>query len=146
MRWADLAARVMQAERIAPEHVLIALAEADFPCVACEVLKDLGVPLKEVSRPLGLDRLAYLTKINVDHFFWREEVDELPCSDAGARLISDAREESRKMGHNYLGTEHLLLALLRREETTAAKVLLQLGVDIDVLRKRTVQMLSPPTG
>jgi ATP-dependent Clp protease ATP-binding subunit ClpC len=56
---------------------------------------------------------------------------ELPLSDEARRIINYAKEEAKQFGHDYVGTEHLLLGILRHEDSTGAQILFSFGVDID---------------
>jgi ATP-dependent Clp protease ATP-binding subunit ClpC len=71
-------------------------------------------------------------------------------TDRARRVIVLAQEEARLLDHNYIGTEHLLLGLIREEDDVAAKVLGDLGVSLDAVRDRVVSMIArgnqPPRG
>ena len=58
------------------------------------------------------------------------------------QVVVLAQEEARTLKHNYIGTEHILLGLLREGESVAAQVLTGLGADLDGTRERVVQMLA----
>ena len=57
-------------------------------------------------------------------------------------MLRSAVEEALRLGHNYVGTEHLLLGLLSDEDSVAAKVLLDLNASYDVIRDRTLELLA----
>jgi ATP-dependent Clp protease ATP-binding subunit ClpC len=72
-----------------------------------------------------------------------DEIEALPPSDHAQEAAQYAIEEARAMRHNYVGTEHLLLGLMRNPETVAAQVLTNLGLEIDAVRD-AVRRLSGP--
>jgi ATP-dependent Clp protease ATP-binding subunit ClpA len=61
-------------------------------------------------------------------------------------VIDYAFQEARKFNHNYVGTEHLLLGLLREEEGVAAQILMNLGLHLEHVREETVNLLGPASG
>ncbi|MFZ5596316.1 MAG: ATP-dependent Clp protease ATP-binding subunit [Bacillota bacterium] len=67
---------------------------------------------------------------------------EIALTPRGKRVLELSVEEARQMGHNYVGTEHLLLGLIREGEGLAAQVLKSLGADLDRVRRVVVQMLG----
>lgn len=73
--------------------------------------------------------------------------DPLPFTPRAARLLSDlARAEASTLGHNYVGTEHLLLALLRQPRGAVEAMLAALGVDADRVRTNVLQLMSGHDG
>ncbi len=98
-----------------------------------------------------------LASLNIHLAIVRAEVEELiGRGEAGGReigytprakkVIELAMEEAVKLGHNYVGTEHLLLGLIREGEGVAAQVLSSLGADIVLVRQRVIEMLGGYTG
>src|SRR5881296_4141020 len=69
-------------------------------------------------------------------------IGEIPFTPRAKRVLELAVEEARSLGHNYVGTEHLLLGLIREGEGVAAKVLLELGVDRKRVREETLKLLG----
>src|SRR5207244_10074438 len=67
---------------------------------------------------------------------------EIPVTARVKRVLELAGEEARSLGHDYVGTEHLLLGLIREGEGVAAKVLLELGVDRKRVREETLKLLG----
>ena len=64
-----------------------------------------------------------------------------------AKMVLElAYDEARRLGHNYIGTEHILLALIREGEGVAAQVLMNLGVDLDKTRNEVIKMLGEEYG
>jgi ATP-dependent Clp protease ATP-binding subunit ClpC len=111
-------------EFVGTEHLLWGLAKENHG-VAAATLEQFNVNLK----PLRKDVEALLeSRPHVD------VVEKLPQSQEVKDAIDHAVEEARLMRHNYVGTEHLLLGLLRDPETIAAQVLTNLGLKIDAAR------------
>jgi len=67
---------------------------------------------------------------------------KLPYTPRAKKVIELAFEEARSLGHNYVGTEHLLLGLLREQEGVAARVLMNLGVKLDDVREEVLNLLG----
>src|SRR6478752_2286509 len=63
-------------------------------------------------------------------------------TDRARRVVVLAQEEARLLGHNYIGTEHILLGLIREGEGVAAQVLVKLGADLNRVRQQVIQLLS----
>ena len=66
----------------------------------------------------------------------------LPLTPRPQKVIDNAREEGRKLNHNYVGTEHLLLGLVREEESVAAQVLQNLGLTPGEVRQEVLSILG----
>src|SRR5215469_16642156 len=67
-------------------------------------------------------------------------------TDRARRVVVLAQEEARELGHNYIGTEHILLGLLREEEGVAARALAAMGIGLDVVRREVRQIIGPGEG
>src|ERR671927_1863532 len=67
-------------------------------------------------------------------------------TDRARRVVVLAQEEARMLNHNYIGTEHILLGLIREGEGVAAQVLQKLGADLNRVRQTVIQLLSGYTG
>src|SRR5215813_14342494 len=63
-------------------------------------------------------------------------------TDRARRVVVLAQEEARMLNHNYIGTEHILLGLIREGEGIAAQVLVKLGADLNRVRQQVIQLLS----
>src|ERR687888_659313 len=63
-------------------------------------------------------------------------------TDRARRVVVLAQEEARQLNHNYIGTEHILLGLIREGEGVAAQVLVKLGADLNRVRQQVIQLLS----
>lgn len=100
--------------------------------VAAKVLKSSGVNLK-------------VARIEVEKIIGRGSgfvAVEIPFTPRGKRVLELSLEEARQLGHNYIGTEHLLLGLIREGEGVAARVLENLGVDLSKVRNLVIRMLG----
>jgi ATP-dependent Clp protease ATP-binding subunit ClpC len=71
---------------------------------------------------------------------------DLPLSIEAKRVLSYAADESDRLNHTHIGTEHLLLGLLRTEHTVAAQVLADLGIDLEVVRQELRDIKTGTTG
>lgn len=111
-----------------PEHVLLALAKGHRG-VARMMLEELGVDLSEHSNDIRIQKEQPKTGLSGLY------------SGVG-ELFARANEEAGTRGHNYLGTEHLLLGLLRLDRHYCQKFLHDLGVDIDAARSALVKLLG----
>ena len=116
---------------IGTEQLLIGLIDEETG-IAAKVLRSMGVTLKdtrtEVERIIG--RGAGFVAV------------EIPFTPRAKRVIELSQEESRQLGHNYIGTEHLLLGLIRVDEGVACRVLANLGVDTTKIRTQVLRMLG----
>ncbi len=74
----------------------------------------------------------------------RASVDKLPQSQQAKDVVTHAVEEARTLGHNYIGTEHLLLGLMCDGKMISAQVLTNLGLQLSAVRDE-VQRLAPPS-
>ena len=116
---------------VGTEQVLLGLI-GEGTGVAAKTLKSMGVNLKdaraEVEKIIG--RGSGFVAV------------EIPFTPRAKRVLGLAWDEARQLGHNYIGTEHLLLALIRETEGVAAKVLENLGVDLNKVRNSVIKMLG----
>ena len=116
---------------VGTEQVLLGLI-GEGTGVAAKTLKSMGVTLKdaraEVEKIIG--RGSGFVAV------------EIPFTPRAKRVLGLAWDEARQLGHNYIGTEHLLLALIRETEGVAAKVLENLGVDLNKVRNSVIKMLG----
>jgi len=113
------------------EHILLGLVREDEG-VAAKVLTNLGVGLNKI-------RSALESTIQRSE---KPSSSEIGLTPAAKKVIELAIDEARHLGHNYIGTEHLLLGILRGEEGIAADVLSSFGVTIERARAETTQTLS----
>jgi len=116
---------------IGTEHLLLGLVR-EGEGVAAKVLGNLGVELNRVRSAVEFiigrgDRMI---------------VGEIGLTPRAKKVIELAVDEARRLGHHYIGTEHLLLGLVREGEGIAAGVLESLGVNLEKVRSQTIQVLS----
>ncbi len=116
---------------IGTEHLLLGLVR-EGEGIAAKVLYDMGVDLTKVRSA-------------VEFIIGRGErvnVGEISLTPRAKKVIELGFEEARRLGHNYIGTEHLLLGLVREGEGIAAGVLESLGVSLEKVRQRVIQAVS----
>ncbi len=115
---------------IGTEHLLLGLVREENG-VAVRVLRDLGVDPKQirerVERTVGRGQRAMYGKLSL--------------TPRTKRVIELAVDEARRLGHHYIGTEHLLLGLVRAGEGVAVDVLRSLGVGLDKVRSQTARVM-----
>lgn len=119
---------------VGTEQILLGLI-GEGNGVAAKVLQSLGVTLKAVREEVEKIIGRGIGFVGV----------EIPFTPRSRRVLELSLEESRSFGWTYIGTEHLLLALIRDGEGVAAKVLLNLGVDSKQVRTKVIEMLSETT-
>lgn len=116
---------------VGTEQVLLGLI-GEGTGVAAKTLKSMGVNLKdaraEVEKIIG--RGSGFVAV------------EIPFTPRAKRVLELSWDEARQLGHNYIGTEHLLLGLIREGEGVAARVLENLGVDLNKVRSNVIKMLG----
>jgi ATP-dependent Clp protease ATP-binding subunit ClpA len=117
---------------IGTEHVLLGLVE-EGAGVGATVLKNLGVDQRKVRL-----EVKKLIKIGADIV----PMGKRPNSPRVKKVIECAIEESRNLNHNYVGTEHLLLGLLREHDGIAAQVLMNLGLKLEEVREEVLHLLG----
>lgn len=119
-------------EYIGTEHILLGLVK-EGSGIGANVLKNLGVSL--ATARMAIEKLSPSGPEMVT-------MGKLPQTARAKRTSEYAVEESTKLGHNYVGTEHLLLALLRVDDGTAAKALVALGLKLEDVRKEVLEILG----
>jgi ATP-dependent Clp protease ATP-binding subunit ClpC len=117
---------------IGTEHLLLGLLR-EGQGIAASVLNNLG---------LDLDAIRQAVESMVSSTGGTLTIGEIPFTPRAKRVVELAVEEARQLGHNYVGTEHLLLGLIREGEGVAARVLLQMGVDRKKVREETLKLLG----
>src|SRR5258705_3107517 len=122
----------LQHDYIGTEHLLLGVIR-EGEAIAATVLNNLG---------LDLDRIRQEVETMVSASGGTMTIGEIPFTPRAKRVLELAVEEARSLGHNYVGTEHLLLGLIREGEGVAAKVLLELGVDRKRVREETLKLLG----
>ncbi|MEC7294186.1 MAG: ATP-dependent Clp protease ATP-binding subunit, partial [Planctomycetota bacterium] len=141
-RFTDRARKVMQLanqeaqrfnhEYIGTEHVLLGLIK-EGSGVAANVLKNLDVDLRKIR--LEVEKLVQSGPDMVT-------MGKLPQTPRAKKVIEYSMEEARNLNHNYVGTEHILLGLLREQEGVAAQVLMNLGLKLEDVREEVLNLLG----
>ncbi|MFC1674498.1 ATP-dependent Clp protease ATP-binding subunit [Candidatus Omnitrophota bacterium] len=125
-------ARRFNHDYIGTEHILLGLIR-EGEGVAAAVLEKLGVSLENIR--LEIEKLVQpgpSTQI----------IGDIPFTPRAKKALELAAEEARSLGHNYIGTEHLLLGLIREGEGVASQVLMNLGMDLAKVRKEIMEVLG----
>lgn len=124
-------ARLMNYPFVGTEHILLGLVR-EGEGVAARVLKEMGISAEAI-------------RAQVEQLVERVQgplVQEVSLTPRAKRVIELAIDEARQLGHNYIGTEHLLLGLVREGEGVAARALAALGVELDRLRAAVMEVLG----
>jgi len=125
-------ARRFNHDYIGTEHILLGLIR-EGEGVAAAVLQKLEVSLENIR--LEIEKLVQpgpATQI----------IGDIPFTPRAKKALELAAEEARSLGHNYIGTEHLLLGLIREGEGIASQVLLNLGMDLNSVRNEVMSLLG----
>ncbi len=120
---------------IGTEHLLLGLVK-EGEGIASAALANLGVDLKTLR--LEVEKLVEQGPATVS-------VGEIPFNPQAKKVLELSVEEARKFGHNYIGTEHLLLGLIKEGEGIAAHVLDNMKVDVEKVQREIVKLLGGPT-
>ncbi len=132
MALANQEAQRFNHEYIGTEHILLGLVK-EGSGVGANVLKNLDVDLRKVR--LEVEKLVKAGPEVV-------MMGKLPQTPRAKKVIECAIEEARSLNHNYVGTEHLLLGLLREHDGVAAQVLMNLGLKLDEVREEVLNLLG----
>ena len=125
-------ARRFNHDYIGTEHILLGLIR-EGEGVAATVLQKIGVSLENIR--LEIEKLVQpgpTTQI----------IGDIPFTPRAKKALELAAEEARALGHNYIGTEHILLGLIREGEGIASQVLLNLGMDLNTVRNEVMELLG----
>ncbi len=132
MALANQEAQRFNHEYIGTEHILLGLVK-EGSGVGANVLKNLDVDLRKVR--LEVEKLVKRGPDMVT-------MGRLPQTPRAKKVIEYAIEEARSLNHNYVGTEHLLLGLLREQDGVAAQVLMNLGLRLEDVREEVLNLLG----
>ena len=138
MALANQEAQRFNHEYIGTEHILLGLVK-EGSGVGANVLKNLDVDLRKVR--LEVEKLVKPGPEMVT-------MGKLPQTPRAKKVMEYAIEEARNLNHNYVGTEHLLLGLLREHDGVAAQVLMNLGLKLEEVREEVLNLLGagqPPS-
>jgi ATP-dependent Clp protease ATP-binding subunit ClpC len=129
-------ARSLNHSRIGTEHLLLGLVQ-EREGTAAEALESLGISLDAVRQQVG--------KIT-------GQVRDVPAAShnqytlRAKKALDLSLREALQLGHHHIGTEHILLGLLREREGPAAQVLVELGADLTQVRQQVLRLLEDPQG
>src|ERR1700754_4193530 len=128
-------ARMLNHNYIGTEHILLGLIH-EGEGVAAKSLESLGISLEgvrsQVEEIIGQGQQA--------------PSGHIPFTPRAKKLLELSLREALQLGHNYIGTEHILLGLVRENEGVAARILLDFDADSDKIRNEVIRMLSGPGG
>ncbi len=116
---------------VSTEQILLGLL-GEGSGIGAQALKSAGVSLKD-------------TRVEVEKFIGRGTGPvkvEIPFTVGAKRVLELSWDEARKLGHNYIGSEHFMLAVLREKECVAYKVMQNLGVNFEELEKRVILLIA----
>jgi ATP-dependent Clp protease ATP-binding subunit ClpC len=125
-------ARRLAQNFIGPEHILLALIHDEVGGVGAGALKSMGISLQAVRH--RVEETAGRGE--------RAPYGHIPFTPQAKGVLRLALEESRTLGHHYIGTEHILLGLIRTGDDVAAGVLSELGADLDGAREQVIRLLD----
>ena len=141
-RFTDRAKKVMNLARqeaqrfnheyLGTEHVLLGLVQ-EGSGVAANVLKNMGIDLNKIR--MEVEKIVKTGPSMVT-------MGQLPFTPRAKKVLELSMEEAGNLGHNYIGTEHLLLGLIKENEGIAAQVLLNLGVKLEDVREEVLDFLG----
>ncbi|MGH9022194.1 MAG: Clp protease N-terminal domain-containing protein, partial [Acidimicrobiia bacterium] len=128
-------ARLLNHNYIGTEHILLGLIR-EGEGVAAKALESLGISL-EVVRAQVEEIIGQGSSTPSGH---------IPFTPRAKKVLELSLREALQLGHNYIGTEHILLGLIREGEGVAAQVLVKLGADLSRVRQQVIQLLSGYSG
>jgi ATP-dependent Clp protease ATP-binding subunit ClpC len=129
---AQAEAKALEHNYIGPEHLLLALTHESVGGVGAKTLESLGVDLATVRQRVE----AIIGRGGM------ETSGHIPFRPEAKKDLEMSLRESVQLGHQYIGTEHLLLGLLRQGDDVAARVLTELGVTLDGARREATRLLD----
>ncbi|MCA8950937.1 MAG: NDP-hexose 4-ketoreductase, partial [Planctomycetes bacterium] len=119
-------------EYIGTEHILLGLVQ-EGSGVAANVLKNMTVDLEKIRHEV--EKIVKTGPSMVT-------MGQLPFTPRAKKVLELSMEEASQLSHNYIGTEHLLLGLIRENEGIAAQVLMNLGVKLEEVREEVLEFLG----
>ena len=128
-------ARMLSHDYIGTEHILLGLIH-EGEGVAATALESLGISLEtvrqQVEEVIGRGREA--------------PSGHIPFTPRAKKVLELSLREALQLGHNYIGTEHILLGLIREGDGVAAQVLVRLGADLNRVRQQVIELISDSPG
>jgi len=129
-------ARTLDHDSIRPEHLVLGLIQAEG--LAASALREAGVDLDRVrDRVVGAESTRVREKRG-----GKTRMYQLPFSPKAKKVLELSLREALRLGHNYIGTEHILLGMIRGTEDEADRFQDIVGVDLDDLRNRVIQQVQ----
>jgi ATP-dependent Clp protease ATP-binding subunit ClpC len=125
-------ARTLDHHHLGPEHLLLALTHESIGGLGVKALESLGIGPDVVRQ-----RVEEVTGRGA-----AAPSGHIPFTPQAKKVLEGALQESRALGHDYIGTEHILLGLLRQGDGVAGHVLSELGADLDGVRAQVVRLLA----
>ena len=143
-------ARMLGHDSVGDEDLLLGILRADEG-IGAEALSSLGVTLEDAREESEEMLSEALTSIGISLEEMRREAGDafemripqdrrLPLSPGAKKVLVQARKEMRRLGDNYLGTEHILLGVLGNEDGTAVRILVRMGVSPETLEDQLYQL------
>jgi hypothetical protein len=123
-------ARMLNHDSIGTEHILLGLIR-EGEGVAAQALESLGIDLEAVRQQV----------VEITGQGEQAPPEHIPFTARAKRVLELSLREAMQLGHNYIGTEHILLGLIREGDGVAAQVLVRLGVDLNRVRQQVIQLL-----
>jgi ATP-dependent Clp protease ATP-binding subunit ClpC len=124
-------ARLLEHSYIGTEHILLGLIH-EGEGVAANALESLGIPLEGVRKQIE-------ARVGRGH---EAATGHVPFTPRAKKVLELSLREALQLGHNYIGTEHLLLGVIREGEGVGAQVLQAMGADLDRIRRQVIELLS----
>jgi ATP-dependent Clp protease ATP-binding subunit ClpC len=128
-------ARLLNHNYIGTEHILLGLLN-EGEGIAAKALESLGINLSGVREQV-VEIIGQGQQAPTGH---------IPFTPRAKKVLELSLREALQLGHNYIGTEHILLGLIREGEGVAAQVLQKLGAELQKVRQTVIQLLSGPSG
>ena len=128
-------ARMLHHDHIGTEHILLGLIR-EGEGVAAKALESLGISLEAVRQHVG-EITGQGQQVPSGH---------VPFTPRAKKVLELSLREALQLGHNYIGTEHILLGLIREGEGVAAQVLVKLGADPSRIRQQVIHLLAGSQG
>src|SRR2546421_8459566 len=132
MQLANQEAQRVNHEYIGTEHLLLGIVREESGSAAI-ILKNLDIDLRKIR--MEIEKIVVCGPNAVT-------MAKLPRTPRAKKVIEYAIEEARDLNHNYVGTEHLLLGLLREHDGVAAQVLMNLGLKLEEVREEVLNLLG----
>jgi ATP-dependent Clp protease ATP-binding subunit ClpC len=129
-------ARALKHNYIGTEHLLLGLLREEEG-IAARVLESFDITLGEVR-----DQVKRLVGQGDEEIV----TGQIPFTPRAKKVLELALREALSLGHNYIGTEHVLLGIVREDQGVAARILLDFDADAEKIRDETIRMLSGPGG